>query len=297
MAVTATERELRFDDFPPGTVTQYTRLLCLRCIFEVFTAQLGLAPRTAYSEIRRRPPAIEELTAVRAARPCFVSAEKNPHCPYCNSAKRWQARLDTYRIEGGRATDAARRRLIKSLPKSEDQFQLIEAKSTRRALFFEWLDALGSRLDFDDEGWLIEATRAFLERREPKMDWADVFSGVRRVRRSRALTEGFEREGARLFLAPTLYHEALFVQYLLSRKHQHGGSTLEGRLTLMELVRRLRSAGYLEAQGISEREPYEVLERLVERLTGGDQAVRLYYIVDRRDFLAKVKTVYARYAG
>jgi hypothetical protein len=38
-----------------------------------------------------------------------------------------------------------------------------------------------------------------------------------------------------------------------------------------------------------------VLEKLIEHLTG-DGAVKLYYIVDRRDFLEKVKTVYARYA-
>ena len=290
------KRELDFSDFPPGTVSEYTTSLCLACIFDVFTKQLGLAPRTAYSEIKRHSPSVQELTAPQAMRPYFDSEEKSPHCPYCNSARRWHARLDTYRIEGGKTTDAARRALIKSLPKAEDQFQIIEAKSDRRTILFEWLDTMGRNFDFEDDAWLIEATRAYLERVEPKTNWAEVFEGLRAVRRSQRLAEGWERDGDRLFLAPALYNDALFVQYLVSRSHKHGGRTFEGRLTLIELVRRLRYSGHLLAQGITERDQFDVLEKLVEHLTGGEGAVKLYYIVDRRDFLEKVKTVYARYA-
>jgi hypothetical protein len=293
----AKKLELDWSEFPQGAVAEYGTYLCLACIFDIFTAQLGLAPRTAYTEIKRHAPTVEELTAPVAQRPYFDSKQKNPHCPYCDAAKRWHAQLDTYRIEGGKATDAARRALIKSLPKSEEQFQLVEKKSDRRTLFFEWLDGLGRALDLDSDGWLIEATRAFLERREPKTDWAEIFEGVRSVRRSQRLEEGFERDGSRLFLAPALYNDALLVQYLVSRSHKHGGRTLEGRLTLMELVRRMRYSGHLEAQGITERDQFEVLEKMVEHLTGGDGPVKLYYLIDRRDFLEKVKTVYARYAA
>jgi hypothetical protein len=296
MAGANKKRELDFTDFPPGTVTEYTTHLCLACTFDIFTAQLGLAPRTAYSEIKRYAPTIAELTAPLATRPFFDSAEKSPRCPYCDSVKRWHARLDTYRIEGGKTTDAPRRALLKSLPKADDQFQTIETKSQRRTLFFEWLDTLGRTLDFEDDGWLVEATRSFLERREPKTDWAELFTDLRAVRRSQRLEEGWERDGSRLFLAPALYNDALLVQYLVSRSHKHGGRTLEGRLTLIELIRRLRYGGHLEAQGITERDQFDVLEKLIEHLTGGDATVKLYYIVDRRDFLEKVKTVYARYA-
>src|SRR5918911_2068396 len=296
MAGATKKRELDFTDFPPGTVTEYTTHLCLACTFDIFTAQLGLAPRTAYSEIKRYTPTVSELTAPQAARPFFDSAEKNPRCPYCDSAKRWHARLDTYRIEGGKTTAAPRRALLKSLPKADEQFQTIEAKSDLRTIFFEWLDTLGRTLDFDDDAWLVEATRAFLERREPKTDWAETFKDLRAVRRSQRLEEGWERDRDRLFLAPALYNDALLVQYLVSRSHKHGGRTLEGRLTLMELVRRMRYGGYLESKGITERDQFDVLEQLIEHLVGGDGAVKLYYLVDRRDFLEKVKTVYARYA-
>jgi hypothetical protein len=165
------------------------------------------------------------------------------------------------------------------------------------------------------------------------------------VRRSSRIAEGWERDGARLYLAPNIYGEALLIQYLVSRSHAHGGLTLEGRLTLMDLIRRLRYFGYLDQIGISEREPGEVFEKIVEHLaatqdwtqsaripTSRDsdpvkgaakatkkaskksaksrksktippepesqitEAVKLHYIIDRRDFLEKVKSVYASYA-
>ena len=103
--------------------------------------------------------------------------------------------------------------------------------------------------------------------------------------------------GLASLIAPPLYNDVLLVQYLVSRSHKHGGSTFEGRLTLMELVRRMRYSGHLDAQGITERDQFDVLEKLVEHLTGGEGTVKLHYILDRRDFLEKVKTVYARYAA
>ena len=327
-------------------------LVCLACIFDIFTKQLNLAPRTAFSEIKRHTPTIAELTSRGAMRPYFDSDEKQPHCPYCGSAKRWLARFDTYCIEGGKTTDAARRALLRKLPKGEDQFVVSEKKSDSGAVFFEWLDTLGRSLDLNDEAWLIDATRMYLERREPKTNWDEVFDDLGTVRRSSRLSEGWERDGARLFLAPGLYSEALLIQYLVSRSHAHGGLTLAGRLTLMELIRRLRYSGYLEQLGITERDPGEVFEEVVNHLaathawsgastaakkkvstgSGSDRViagskkptrkatkksskvgkkksvppepevittepVKLHYLIDRRDFLEKVKSVYASYAG
>lgn len=337
------QRELDLKDFPAGTVSEYTTLVCLACIFKIFTKQLGLKPRTAYSEIKNYAPSTDELTAPQAARPFFDSEEKRPHCPYCNAAQRWLARLDTYRLEGGKTTAAARRALIKKLPVKDNQFLVLEKKSDARAIFFEWLDTLGQTFDFEDEAWLIEAARVFLIRRQPKEDWEAPFANLRALRRSSRLPEGWERDGARLFLAPPLYYEVLLIQYLVSRAHAHGGYTMEGRLTLMDLVRRLRYGGYLDSLGIAQQDPGEVFEKLVGHLAGDDsvkreaadvktvgkkgtgarkakpaktkakgaaktaplppddepksETVKLYFIVDRRDFLEKVKTVYAHYAS
>lgn len=344
---TTKKRELDLKDFPPGTITEFTTLVCLACIFDIFTKQLGLAPRTAFSEVKRHTPTIEELTSRTATRPYFDSEEKSPHCPYCGSAKRWLARFDTYCIEGGKTTDAPRRALLKKLPKADEQFLVLEKKSDSRAVFFEWLDTLGQSLELDDESWLLDATRRYLERREPKTKWDEVFDELRAVRRSSRLSEGWERDSARLFLSPSLYSEALLIQYLVSRSHAHGGMTLEGRLTLMELIRRLRYSGYLDQIGITDREPGEVFEKLIDHLaathewssvrtgSGSDRVsavskkakktkttkkaakkpsksrkaaqpepevvitepVKLHYLVDRRDFLEKVKSVYSSYAA
>jgi hypothetical protein len=293
----AKRKPLDLSAFPAGSVSEYATLVCLACTFDIFTTQLGLAPRTAYSEIRKYCPTVAELTAPQAAPPFFDSDEKHPHCPYCQAARRWHARFDTTRIAGEKATDTARRKLIKGLPQKDNQFQVLEARSDRRTVFFDWLDTLGRSLALDDETWLLQATRAYLARMEPRTDWAEVFSGVRAVRRSRQLATSWGKEGTRLFLTPLVYSEVLVVQYLVSRSHVHGGRTLEGRLTLPELIRRLRYGGYLEAQEIAAADHFETLEQVIEKLSGGAGQIRLYHIVDRRDFLEKVKSVYARYAS
>ena len=287
--------ELDFSEFPPGTITEYTTLVCLACIFDIFTKQIGLAPRSAYSEIKRYSPTVEELTSPKAVRPFFDSEEKHPRCPYCDAAKRWHARLDTHCIEGGKTTDTVRRKLVKSLEKKGDQFSIIEVKSNRRRAFFDWLDTLRISLDLSEPDWLLAATKALLARKEPKQDWESTFEGVRSVRPSARLEEGWEREGSRLFLSPALYNESLLVQYLVSRSHEHGGRTLAGRLTLTELIRRMRRGGYLEAHQISDTDQFEVFEKLVDEVAGSGN-VKLYFVVDRREFLDKVKSVYAAYA-
>lgn len=290
------EDVLDFAEFPAGSVTRHEVTLCLACIFKLFTQQLGLAPRTAYNEIRRYAPTVEELTAREPQRPFFKPPdEKNPRCPFCDAAKRWHAALRVHRVEGGKASDAARKALIKRLPTKDEQFQLHEEKRTARQVFFEWLERLGQELDFEtDAAWMPAAARAYLQRREPKSDWAAAFGGVRQVRRSQRLEEGWERDGARLFLAPALYNDVLLVQYLVSRSHRHGGRTFEGRLTLRELARGMRRGGHLEAHGIDSRDEFEILEQLVEHLTGGDAPARLHFIVDRRDLLDTAREVYDR---
>jgi hypothetical protein len=297
MTTTARKAALDLSSCPPGTVRYFQKYLCLACIFDIYTVQLRLAPRTAYSEVKRHTPTPEELTGPETARPYFDSEEKNPHCPYCNSAKRWLARFETYRIEGGKATDRARRELVGSLPKSADQFQVLEAKSNSRKVFFEWLDSLGHDFNLDEDGWLIQAALGYLERKDPKTDWRGIFKAVHAVRPSSRHESDWDCEDGRLYLAPSLYNEVLLVQYLVSRSHKAGGSTFQGRLTLPELLHRFRYSGYLNAHGVTGHDQFEVFERLVDHLTGGETPLKLYFVVDRREFLEKLKTVYSKYAS
>jgi hypothetical protein len=56
----------------------------------------------------------------------------------------------------------------------------------------------------------------------------------------------------------------------------------------------MRRGGHLDAQGITERDRFDVLEQLVENLTGGDAPARLHFIIARRGLLDRAKEVYDR---
>jgi hypothetical protein len=290
-APTRAVKQLDVSAFPSESIVRVEKWICLACVLDVFTRHLKLAPKTAHLEIKRHTPSLDELKAPDAMRPYFVAQSPKDVCPYCGSASKWHARLTIYRIESGKATDALRRELVKSLPKTGDQVVVLEEKATQRRAFFEWLDKISAHLNLDDPGWLMEVSRHYLSRKEPKTDWPSQFKQAHSIRRSRRLESGWELDSDRLFLAPVLFDELLLVQYLVSRSHKAGGLTFEGRYTLPELFFRLRNAGYLRALGVQAGNPGDTLEELVEYLGGGEASLRFYYVVDRREFLERVKTL------
>lgn len=275
--------------FPPDSIALFERWICLACVADVFRRHLNLAPRTAQIEIKRYTPSISELYSASVVRPWFEHQPDQKFCPYCGSPAKWHTRLTVYRIESGKATDALRRALLKSLPQSENQFAVLEEKATRQHAFFEWLDKISAGLNLDDPAWLGEVSQRYLRRKEPNTDWQAQFGQIHSIRRSRRLDSGWEIDNHRLFLAPMLFDELLLIQYLVSRSHKAGGLTLEGRYTLPELFARLRNSGYLRAADIHAQNPADALEQLVTALGGGEAAIKFYHVVDRRDFLQKAK--------
>jgi hypothetical protein len=265
--------------------------ICLACVLDIFTRHLGLSARTAYLEIKKYTPPLAELYAAAATRPWFINPPNQGICPYCGSPSKWHATLKVYRIESGKATDTLRRELIKSLPQSDNQFAVLKEKATQQHAFFEWLDKISTGLDLDDPAWLKQVSLHYLSRREPQNDWQVQFGQIRAIRRSRRLESGWELDHGRLFLAPYMFDELLLVQYLVSRSHRAGGLTLEGRYTLSELFTRLRNSGYLRATDITAQNPDEALEQLVTHLGGGEAGLKFYHVLDRRDFLARVKSL------
>ena len=280
---------LDLSKFPAESVTQMERGICLACVWEVFTRHLKLAPKTALVEIKRYTPTLNELNAAQAARPYVSAQASKEQCPYCGAASKWIARLPIYRIESGKATDALRRELVKSLSKKDDAFVVLEQKATQQHAFFEWLELISKQLDLDDPAWIREVSRHYLSRVAPKVNWLMEFNQAHSIRRSRRLEEGWEQDNGRLFLAPMLFDELLLVQYLVSRSHLAGGLTFEGRYTLPELFHRLRNSGYLRGVGVQESNPGDALEQLLAHLSGGDAALRFYYIIDRRELLEGAK--------
>ncbi len=277
--------------FPPESITQTEKWICLACILDVFTRHMGLALKTAHLEIGRYTPSLAELYASTPTRPFFEASVGQYPCPYCGSPAKWHARFRVYRIESGKATDTLRRSLVKSLPKSGGRFVVLEEKATGQHAFFEWIDKTSAAINFDDPGWLMEISRHYLSRKEPKVDWQAHFDGTHSIRRSRRLDAGFEVDQGRLFLAPMLFDELLLVQYLASRSQKAGGLTLEGRYTLPELFSRLRNAGYLRSAEIHAHNPSDALEQLLDHLSGGETALKFYHLVDRRELLEKAKAV------
>jgi hypothetical protein len=277
--------------FPPESVSAVEKWLCLACVLDVFTRHLKLAPRTAQLEMKRYTPSISELYAPTHVRPWFASNPDQSLCPYCGSASKCHARIRVYRVEGGKATDALRRGLLKSLPQSHEQFVVAEEKTTQQHAFFEWLGKISMGLDLEHADWLREISQHYLSRKEAKADWHAVFAQIHSIRRSRRLESGWEIDNGRLFLAPLLFDELLLVQYLVSRSHKSGGLTLEGRYTLREIISRLRNTGYLRAVGIQAQTPADTLEQLISHLGGGDAGIKFHYIIDRREFLEKINSL------
>ena len=274
--------------FPHELLREQSQWLCLACILDVFTRQLGMKPEAAMKLIRSHKPDVAEVSVAPATRPYFQAAAGDGGCPHCHSPAKWHASLRIFRVEGGKATDKARRALVEKLPTSKGQYEFLDQKSTGREAFFQWLEHAGREFDFEDHGALLAATKLYLERREPAFDWDAAFEGVRSVRRARDLAEGWGKESGRLLLSAMLFDEVLAIQYLLSRSQRSGGITFEGRKTVQELVSRLRHSGYLRSLGVTAVEPGEVLEQLLDRLSGGDAALKFHYILDRRDLLGKL---------
>ena len=273
--------------FPAESIASRTIGLCLACALDVLTRHLGLSASKAIAEIRKSDLSVEALSATTLSRPHQEWPAEI--CCYCGAPKKWIAALTIAKIEGGKASDAARRALIKKIGASTN-FAIVEEKSTEREALYLWLAKTGASLDLDSPSWLLEATQHWLGRRLPKEDWAEVFRNIRFVRRSRQMEDGFEIAGPRLFLAPLLFDEVLLIQYLLSRSHKAGGLTFEGRLTLQDLFSRLRGGGYLRRVGITATNATEALEQLLE-MQGGEGRVKFHYVTDRRDLLIRLAAV------
>ncbi len=285
--------EISFDSIPSSAVSETSLNICLKCAFDFFTKQLNLSPRTAYTELRKHTPEETDFTGASTSRPHFLEDDLT-HCPYCNGAKRWFARFRAIRIDAHPSFEKERKKLWAALKKKPERFVLWKPERTKMQIFSEWLERLNRSIDLEDDKWLIDAAVSHIKRANPSNDWDEVLAeGVRRVQLSRAVEDSWHYENGWLYVTPELYGDALMVQHLLSRSHLHGGRTFEGRLTLQELMRRLRRIGYFEAKKIDTNDPYEAFEQAIAAIVdSGPDAV--YYAVDRSDYLDKLKSVYEK---
>jgi hypothetical protein len=283
-----------FDTIPRSAMSVSTLDICLKCAFDLFTKQLKLAPRTAYSELKKHVPEQTDFTGASTIRPHFSESDETRHCPFCNAAKRWFAQFKAIRIDEHQSFVKERKKLWTSLKKESDRYTLWNLERTQMQIFSEWLERLNRLVNLDDDSWLLAVAIETIKRAAPSSQWDEVLAGgVRRVQLSRQLDGDWQYENGWLYVSPLFYGDVLMVQHLLSRSHLHGGRTFEGRLTLQELMRRLRRVGYFEARAIVTYDPYEAFEQAIAKIVdSGPSAV--YYAVDRSEYLKQLKTIYEK---
>jgi hypothetical protein len=286
--------EISFDSIPGSAISETTLKICLKCAFDFFTRQLKLSPRVAYSELKKHVPEEADFTGASTARPHFFDEGGVSHCPYCNGSKRWFAEFRAVRIDAHPSFEKQRKKLWAALKKDPARHTVWSPERSKMQIFSEWLERLKRKIDFDDDGWLLEVAVEYVKRSEPSNEWGEILKGgVRRAQLSRQVEKDWRYENGWLYVSPALYGDALMIQHLLSRSHQHGGRTFEGRLTLQELMRRLRRIGYFQAKGIDAGDPFEEFEQAIAGIVdSGPSAV--YYAVDRNDYLQKLKSVYEK---
>lgn len=286
--------EISFDSIPASAVSISNLKICLKCAFDFFVKQLKAAPRTAYIELKKHVPEEADFTGAATARPHFIAGDDVARCPYCNGSRRWFATFRAIRIDAHPSFEKERKKLWAALKKASDRFTLWSPERTRMQIFSEWLERLKRRIDFDDDGWLLSVAVEQIKRAAPSTGWDESLSeGVRRVQLSHRVEGEWNYENGWLYVSPSLYGDVLMIQHLLSRSHQHGGTTFEGRLTLQELIWRLRRIGYFEAKAIESRDPYEAFEQAISGIiSSGPEAI--YYAVDREDYLKQLKNVYEK---
>src|SRR5437016_3334229 len=74
---------LDLSSVPGEAVAKVEKWICLACVLDVFTRLMGLAPKTAHTEIRNYTPSAAELWATELTRPYFAKEDAKDVCPYC----------------------------------------------------------------------------------------------------------------------------------------------------------------------------------------------------------------------
>jgi hypothetical protein len=286
--------EINFDSIPGSARSEIILNICLKCAFDFFTKQLKLAPRTAFSELKKHVPEESDFSGASTARPHFFRSEETKNCPYCKAAKKWFAEFRAVRIDAHPSFEKERKKLWTALKKTDERFVLWNPEHTQMQIFAEWLERANRRINFEDDRWLLDTAIETVKRYSPANIWDEVLAeGVHRIQLSHQVQEEWHYERQWIYVSPKLYGNALMVQHLLSRSHFHGGRTFEGHLTLPEFVARLRKIGYLEIQGITTRDAQEAFEQAISKLVESGPAA-VYYAVDRKDYTERLKELYEK---
>ena len=91
-----------------------------------------------------------------------------------------------------------------------------------------------------------------------------------------------------------VYGDALVVDHLIARSMPNHKRRGERRILLPQLMKRLRRMGYLKSKGITSSDDHEAFEQAVASLVASSPTA-VYYAVDRKAYLKRLKIIYKRY--
>lgn len=286
---------INLKQIPKSASTTTTLKICLKCAFDFFLNELNLSPGLAYSELLNHTPEVADFSGAATSRPHFFEALEGRFCPFCGASKSWSASFQSLRIYAHDSFAEQRAALWERLAADGRSFALSSTDQTPMEIFSAWLDELKQRVGFDNPNWWLQTVTASIGFFRPSLDWDRVSAAsLSKVLWQPGLTTLWAQDKDLLRISTGIYGDALIVDHLIARtlgSHKRRG---ERRMPLSQLLKRLRRLGYLQGKNIGPADDHETFEQAVASLVASSpQAV--YYAVDRKAYLRRLKIIYKKY--
>jgi hypothetical protein len=286
---------INLKQIPKSASATTTLKICLKCAFDFFLDELNLSPGQAYSELLNHTPDVADFSGTATVRPHFFEALEGRFCPFCRASKSWSASFQSLRIYAHDSFAEQRAALWARLGADGEGFALSSAEHTPMEIFSAWLDELKQRVGFNNPCWWLQTVTASIGFFKPSLAWDKVSAAsFRKVQWQPGLKTFWAQDKEVLQITTSLYGDALIVDHLIARTLAGRKRPGERRIPLPRLINRLRRMGYLQARNIGSTDDYEAFEQAVASLVdSGPQAV--YYAVDRKAYLRRLKIIYKKY--
>ena len=280
----------------PQSATRETTLkICLKCAFDFFLDELNVTPGGAYSELLHHTPEAADFSGAATTRPHFFDEENLQLCPFCKASKRWAAHFQALRIYLHPSFAEERKTVWARLEKAGERFDLSCPEQTPMEIFSAWLDELKQKVGFGNPAWWVETVVASLSFFKPSLAWDQVFTApINRVLCKSSLATDWAHADGLLQISTAVYGDALLVDHLIARSIPNRQRQGERTISLPQLMRRLRRIGYLKSRGIHSSDDHQAFEQAVESLVASSPTA-VYYAVDRKEYLRRLKIIYKRY--
>jgi hypothetical protein len=286
---------IKLKKIPKSATSETTLKICLKCAFDFFINELSLSPGGAYSELLRHTPEASDFSGAATSRPHFFDEGGRQPCPFCKASKSWSARFHALRVYAHPAFAEARKKAWARLEKAGERFDLSCPEQTGMEIFSAWLDELKQKVGFGNPSWWLETVAASISFFNPSFAWDQVLTAkINKVQCTSSVATAWSHDQDSLHLSPPLYGDALLVDHLIARSMPNRKGYGERRISLSQLMNRLRRIGYLKLKGIPSSNDHEAFEQAVESLVASSPTA-VYYAVDRKEYLKRLKIIYKKY--